>query len=387
MLDYKKDTDRYRELSESEIRPSATQKLKVFPVHYSTTDYDQNRIANRYYLQEDQLGQMLSLHPLFDAETLRMRKKEKHDAQRIVLERQIEENKKRKAYERKLELESEEKAQREIDNYNLKDRRSLAQKAIDVIVHEEMDRELDKIQEHSIPQENSNSLEFKQDMQHLKSEIFRSAFDKVQSQFNNEFGKFKDIVLQKNQALIEEIEMLKDRANRIKGEKDVNELELIKLNRDILEHKSRDDEQLRKLYIALDRTNPDNFKKYQPQDEYFPFEKIIPYDDSDPFSKAKLTWVDQVPLDSEPHANPDWLKTVAQRNNYRLGRLSNIEKNLGSEFEDNPRDRLDKAMLDYVYDGPTINHLRQNARKALDLEQNIVNDLEGLVSRLRMGGK
>jgi hypothetical protein len=61
---------------------------------------------------------------------------------------------------------------------------------------------------------------------------------------------------------------------------------LLNLNQEILIKKERDDEQLRRLYIALDRTNPEKFQKRE-------FNEMVPFDlvdtqQEDPFQKPEI---------------------------------------------------------------------------------------------------
>lgn len=119
------------------------------------------------------------------------------------------------------------------------------------------------------PRINVNELE--EDLRVMRENMFRKAYSDVKNGFEEELGAFKKDLLDKNRLLAMEIENLKDRASGLATEKNKNEQELLNLNREILLKKERDDEQLRRLYIALDRTNPEKFQKRE-------FNEMVPFD-------------------------------------------------------------------------------------------------------------
>lgn len=183
---------------------------------------------------------------------------------------------------------------------------------------------------------------------------------------------FRLDIVGKNNLLIAEMEKLRDQAEKLRSEKEGNELELIKLNRDILERKSRDDEQLRRLYIALDRTNPEKYGKKVDHAAMIPLSsQNRGWDDEvDPFEKLRLRWYKEEERErlGNESRNKDWVFDVNNRNAYRIHELQRVENEFDLRPEDGRGDRLDEAMLEFAYDGNTVESMRRRARKALDLE-------------------
>lgn len=241
----------------------------------------------------------------------------------------------------------------------------------------------------SAPRIDMNQLE--EDMKAMRDKMFRKAYNDVKNGFDEEMSQFKKDLMEKNRLMAMELENLKDRATMLNLEKNKNEQELINLNREILLKKDRDDEQLRRLYIALDRTNPDKHK-HKDYSDIVPLDRITDGRE-DPFEKAEIVWWKKNPHDPtddfyKPGGIDDYDLSKIQRmnfkNGHRLGELNRIEEHYQLQPDSQKKDRLDQAMMEFIYDGPSVAKTRRGAQDALRMEQEIVSDIENLVHQIKL---